>query len=95
MFSGEIGDPDRMEAVLFIDQADVPLVRTEQHVAVKLDAFPGRVFRGQIRDIARADLKVCAAKSFTAGGGRIGHEDRCERCHAAVERIVSCARAAG
>jgi putative peptide zinc metalloprotease protein len=67
----EIGDPVRMEAVLVIDQADVPLVEPEQHVSVKLDAFPGRVFRGQIRDIARADLKVAPRSLSQQAGGEL------------------------
>jgi multidrug efflux pump subunit AcrA (membrane-fusion protein) len=70
----EIGDPTRLEAVLIIDQTDIELIREEQKtgqaVEIKLDAFPGRTFKGVISEISEAELKnVDKSLTAQAGGG--------------------------
>ncbi len=65
----EIGDPQKMEALLVIDQADIEEVAPGQSVAIKLDAYPGRTFYGQIEEIARADLRVAPRTLSNMAGG--------------------------
>jgi putative peptide zinc metalloprotease protein len=65
----EIGDPQRLEAVLVIDQSDMPLVARDQQVEIKLDAFPGTTFDGRIEDIAKANLEVAPPSLSQQAGG--------------------------
>jgi putative peptide zinc metalloprotease protein len=53
-----IGDAERLEAVLIIDQGDVQFVREGQQVRLKLDERPGEVLTGIVREVAAIDLKV-------------------------------------
>jgi putative peptide zinc metalloprotease protein len=53
-----IGDAERLEAVLIIDQGDVQFVRGGQTVRLKLDERPGEVLTGTVREVAAIDLKV-------------------------------------
>ena len=53
-----IGDPARLEAVLVIDQSDLPLVRKGQRVRIRLEELPGTTLWGTVTEIARTDLKV-------------------------------------
>lgn len=53
-----IGDPRRMEAVLFVDQGDVEFLALNQEVEIILHEQPGKVWRGTVREIAKTDLKT-------------------------------------
>ena len=53
-----IGDPLRLEAVLFINQSDVMFVRTGQRVQIQLDELPGTTLGGTLTEIAKTDLKI-------------------------------------
>ena len=63
-----IGDPDRLEGVLVIDQADMKFVRQGQGVRLKFDPMPGRVLEGTIAEVSKLDLKV-APRELAAEGG--------------------------
>lgn len=54
----QIGDPDRLEAVLIIDQADVDRIAAGQRVKLVLDEQPGRILTGQVMELAQIDVKV-------------------------------------
>jgi putative peptide zinc metalloprotease protein len=60
-----IGDPDRLEAFLVLDQGDVKFVRKGQRVRLKLDELPGRILQGTISEIAKTDLKVAPRELAT------------------------------
>jgi putative peptide zinc metalloprotease protein len=62
-----IGDPNRFEAILHVDQADVELVRDGQQVRMTLDSLPGDTFWGTVVDVARLDLKVMPRELAAAG----------------------------
>jgi putative peptide zinc metalloprotease protein len=62
-----VGDPDQLEAVLVIDQADVEFVRTGQTVRLALDQAPGLILTGRVADIAKIDLKVAPPELVTGG----------------------------
>ena len=53
-----IGDPNRLEAILTIDQADWPYVCQGQRVRLLLDELPGKVLMGRVADLSQIDLKV-------------------------------------
>ena len=62
-----IGDPNRLEATLVIDQADVELVRASQQVRIQLDELPGETLSGTIDEIAELNLKT-APRDLAARG---------------------------
>lgn len=47
----EIGDPRTLRITATVDERDIPLVSTGSTVMMSTDAFPGRVFRGQVYEI--------------------------------------------
>lgn len=69
-----IGDPDRLEAVLVIDQSDIEFVRQDQTVQIKLDEYPTRTIRGKINEIAKIDLKVAPRELSNKSGGELSTE---------------------
>lgn len=62
-----VGDPDKFEAVLHVDERDVELVRAGQPVAIRLDHLPDSVLVGSIVEIARLDLDVMPRELAAAG----------------------------
>jgi putative peptide zinc metalloprotease protein len=53
-----IGAPNRLEALLTIDQSDLTFVREGQRVRLQLDEFPGGVLGGKVVELAKTDLKI-------------------------------------
>jgi hypothetical protein len=53
-----VGDPNRFEAILHVEQSDIDLVREGQTVRMVLDHQPDRVLQGRVVEIAKLDLKV-------------------------------------
>lgn len=65
-----IGDPQRLEAVLAIDQNDIDFVREQQAVEIKLESFPSEEFTGVIEQISERDMQYMPPSlSNQAGGG--------------------------
>src|SRR5690606_35286650 len=67
----EIGDLDHMEATVVIDQGDIEFVRPGQTVWIKLDASSGRMFTGEILEIAQVDLQDVSPGLSTQSGGTL------------------------
>ncbi len=65
----QVGDPKKMEVVLFVEQADIELVHEGQDVEVKLDAYPYKRYQSQIEEIARRDVKYSPASLSNQAGG--------------------------
>ncbi len=63
----QIGDPQKFEASLMLDQGDIEFIRTGQEVQIQLDQHPGRLLSGTIREIAEIDLKITPAELLPAG----------------------------
>ena len=53
-----IGAPDRLEAVLVVDQANVEFVEPGQTVRLRLDQLPSRILRGKVSEVGELDLKL-------------------------------------
>jgi len=64
-----IGDPNKLEGVLIVDQADVELIRKDDFVEIKLDAYPSRVFTTRVKQIANDELAVSPPSLSIQHGG--------------------------
>jgi putative peptide zinc metalloprotease protein len=67
----QIGDPEKMEAILVVDQGDIDFIRKGQRVEIKLDELPHDLFEGQVAEIAKIDLKVSSRRLSTKAGGEL------------------------
>ena len=66
-----VGDPTAFEAMLVIDQADLPFVETKLPALIRLDAYAGDTLEGEIVDIAGADMEVASPTMSTQTGGQM------------------------
>ncbi|HZZ28742.1 MAG TPA: hemolysin D [Pirellulales bacterium] len=65
----KIGDPEKYEAVLVVDQSEIDQVFAGQHVKIMLDEQPGVTLHSQIAEISSDPMKVVPkALSSKAGG---------------------------
>lgn len=62
-----IGDPNRLEAVLVINQDDVDFVAVGQNVRIQLDQSPGSILNGEITEVAEIDLQVTPPELLAGG----------------------------
>ncbi|HLA83806.1 MAG TPA: biotin/lipoyl-binding protein [Thermoguttaceae bacterium] len=68
----QIGDPAKMEAILYIDQGDVEFVAKGQSVDIKLESLPfDTIEDGRIARIAGSESKVVSSRLSTTGGGEV------------------------
>lgn len=67
----QVGDLEKMEAMLVIDQADIDFVREGQEVEIKLDELPHDVLHGRIAEIAPDALKISPRRLSTKAGGEL------------------------
>ncbi|MGQ9606981.1 MAG: HlyD family efflux transporter periplasmic adaptor subunit [Thermogutta sp.] len=66
-----IGDPQQMEAVLIVDQADVDFVRSGLSVRIKLDDLPSQTFRGEIAEVAKRQAEAASIRLSGKAGGEV------------------------
>ncbi len=72
-----IGDPNDLEALLVVDQADIELVdeamRDGKHpeVTLQLDAYPGETLTSKIIEVAKVELQVTPAGLSSQAGGEL------------------------
>jgi putative peptide zinc metalloprotease protein len=52
-----VGDPEKLSAVLLVDDTDVARLAPGQKVRMILEQFPGRVLAGEVVDVARRDAE--------------------------------------
>ena len=67
----QVGDPKRMEAILVIDQSDIPYVKKDQTVDLKLDELPLDTLQSTIIEVAKVELKVTPRTLSTKAGGEL------------------------
>lgn len=48
-----VGNRENLEAILFVDEEYIPLLRKGLKVLISLDAYPGKTFEARIKDIER------------------------------------------
>jgi len=66
-----VGDPDRLEAVLVVDQADDALVKKGQEVKMKLDELPFDVLTGKIDEKSHSPIKATSRRMSNKAGGEV------------------------
>lgn len=66
-----VGNPKKMEAVLYVDQGDIDFVGIGQHVEIKLDELPFKTLEGTIKDVAPSESKYSPEQLSTKAGGEL------------------------
>ncbi len=66
-----IGDPQRMQAALVINQSVIDFVAKHQTVEIKLDEFPFETLRSEIQAKAESELKVAPRHISSKAGGEL------------------------
>ncbi len=69
-----IGDPQRMEAVLVVDQSDIDLVKMDHEVDIKIDSARLETFSGRVRQISEMEMKSTPESLASQTGGRLDTE---------------------
>jgi putative peptide zinc metalloprotease protein len=67
----QVGDPDRFEAVMIVDQTELEFVKRGQRVDLKLDAFPERTFTGAITELAETHIQAGSERLSGKAGGQL------------------------
>ncbi|MCC9604617.1 HlyD family efflux transporter periplasmic adaptor subunit [Blastopirellula sp. JC732] len=70
----QIGESDQMEAVIYVDQDYVELVRMGQEVYIKLDAFPGKTFETKLAEIGDKQVEFVPNSLTVQQGGELAAE---------------------
>jgi HlyD family secretion protein len=63
-----ISDMSTIEAVLEVDQTDVPELHIGQKAAIRIDAFPDRTFPGEVSEIGSSPIQGTSALGGAATG---------------------------
>lgn len=71
-----IGNPQRLEALLVIDQADIEFIRSGQNVEIQLDESPGNILEGTITEVGELDLEVTPRELLANGDIPTRPDDR-------------------
>ncbi len=72
----KIGNPERLEAYLAIDQQDLPMVRLDQKVSIILDGLTDTVLEGTISAISPREMQASdPSLSKEVGGGLATRKD--------------------
>ena len=71
-----VGNPDALEAVLIVDQADIEFVQIGQRVRLQLVMFPGEVFDGTITELAETNVDTVPPILVAAGDVASRIDDR-------------------
>jgi putative peptide zinc metalloprotease protein len=66
-----IGEPDRLEAVMLVDESEVEFVQNGQRVALKLDALSWLTIHGTIEQIAENRVDVMSPRLSVKSGGSV------------------------
>lgn len=66
-----VGDPNAFEAMLVIDQADLPFISKDMKALVRVDAYTDDTLEGIIVDIAGSDMEVASPAMSTQAGGQM------------------------
>jgi putative peptide zinc metalloprotease protein len=66
-----VGDAERFEGVMVIDQSEVEFVSRGQPVELKLDAFPWRTFTGTVDVMAETNIETSPERLSVKAGGQV------------------------
>ena len=66
-----VGDPEKMKAVMVVDQGDVKFIQPDQNVDLVLNQFRDRRLSGKVRDVSRDELPWLPRELSKTNGGPI------------------------
>lgn len=66
-----IGEPERLEAVMLVDESEVEFVQKGQPVALKLDALSWLTIRGEIEQMAENRVDTMSPRLSVKSGGSV------------------------
>jgi putative peptide zinc metalloprotease protein len=69
-----VGDPERFEAVMVVDQSEVEFVAEGQPVDLKLDSFSWQTFRGTVDQLAESHIEAGSERLSVKAGGQVPTE---------------------
>jgi putative peptide zinc metalloprotease protein len=69
-----VGEPERFEAVMVVDQSEVEFVADGQPVDLKLNSFPWQTFRGKVDQIAETHIESGSERLSVKAGGSVPTE---------------------
>ena len=69
-----VGDPERFEAVMVVDQTEMEFIADGQRVDLKLDAFPWQTFTGTVDQIAETHIEAGSERLSVKAGGQVPTE---------------------
>ena len=69
-----VGEPEKFEAVMVVDQSEVEFVGRGQHVDLKLDSFPWRTFSGRVEELAETHIEASSERMSVKAGGLVPTE---------------------
>ena len=67
----KIGESDKMEAHVVVEQTDIMFIREGQQVELQLDEMPGHIFQGVVQEISRVDVKMTHPNMSNKSGGEL------------------------
>ena len=69
-----VGEPERFEAVMVVDQSEVEFVADGQPVDLRLNSFPWQTFRGKVEQIAETHIEAGSERLSVKAGGSVPTE---------------------
>jgi putative peptide zinc metalloprotease protein len=69
-----VGEPEKFEAVMVVDQSEMEFVARGQQVDLKLDSFPWQTFSGQVDEIAETHIEAGSERMSVKAGGQVPTE---------------------
>jgi putative peptide zinc metalloprotease protein len=66
-----IGDAERFEAVMLVDQTEVEFIAKGQTVDLKLDAFPWQTLTGTVDELAETHIETGSERLSVKAGGQV------------------------
>ncbi len=66
-----VGDRNRFEAVMVVDQGEVEFLKQGQPIELKLNAFPWQTFSGTVEQIAETHIEIGSERLSVKAGGAV------------------------
>lgn len=66
-------DLKAMEVIVAVDEADIGVIRVGQHASFTVDAYRGRQFQAQVRQIRLANITATSSSSSTASSSVVSY----------------------
>ena len=66
-----VGEAEKLEGVMVVDQSEVEFIVRGQPVDLKLDAFPWRTFTGKVDELAETHIETGSERLSVKAGGQV------------------------